>query len=63
MCIFCGGQCGGSVEYLVNLATVIGAPYCILLLSRLKKYKYSKRTIYSKNKQKILDDKSIKYKN
>lgn len=43
MCIFCGGQCGGSVEYFANLVAIMGAPYCIVLLSRLKLLKNSKK--------------------
>jgi hypothetical protein len=45
MCIFCGGQCGGAVEYFVNFAAIIGAPYCIVLLSRLKMLKHKKKSI------------------
>lgn len=42
MCMFCGGQCGGAVEYIINLAAILGAPYCIILYSKLKSLNYNK---------------------
>lgn len=53
MCIFCGGQCGGAVEYLVNFAAILGAPYCIILLSRLKMLKHKRKPITCQSSQKI----------
>jgi len=45
MCLFCQGQCGGSVEYIANYAAIMGAPYCIMLISKLKLLKHKKNTI------------------
>lgn len=39
MCIFCGGQCGGSVEYLFNLMAIIGVPYFVMIISRMRTIK------------------------